>query len=106
MRQRPHGSFDRPPKPSPVQEPGYDLRLVPRSHQQRRELVARAGGGYGLVGAGPKVYKKSAARNNKAVGPKPGARESDVDWTGWEGKRRGLEQAEYVPRALAAPPAA
>lgn len=104
MRQRPFGSFDRPPKPEPEMPPGYYLRLPPSSSRRAaREFLDDGSTGYGVIGGSPGAGgsrgsskfaatkwagKQSRAANNKRFGPRPGDRESDVDWAGWQGQRR------------------
>jgi hypothetical protein len=111
MRQRPSGSYDRPPKPEPEMPPGYYDRLPPRNNRRR---IDEGSTGYGVradaradtIALSPNATaalrrmerKQSKAVNNKLYGPRPGDRESDVDWAGWQGPRRGgsREEAEFV----------
>ena len=90
--------------------PGYYDRLPPRE-SRRPHLIDDGSSGYGVKGGSfdptggaamakqRKAAKYSKAVSNKRHGPRPGDRESDVDWAGWQGARRGApsrEEAEFV----------
>lgn len=98
MKQRPQGSYDRPPPPEPIQEPGYHLRLPPRdSHSRRPQLIDdRPVLSQNQINAKLRLDKRQA---RKKFGPRPGERESEVDWETWgegTGRRVRIEEAEEV----------